>query len=56
VDPKEVEKERRARTMEHLKAVLMTLDERFTDAVPAELKVERNAMLSDYIEEQIYAV
>ncbi len=36
VDPKAVERERRAKTTEHLKAVLMTLDEKFAEVEPGE--------------------
>jgi acetyl/propionyl-CoA carboxylase alpha subunit len=46
VDPKAVERERRARTTEHLKAVLMTFEEKFTYLEPAaaEAEVEDRAM------------
>jgi acetyl/propionyl-CoA carboxylase alpha subunit len=41
VDPKQVDRERRARTGEHLKAVLMTLDEKFALIDPKEFERER---------------
>jgi acetyl/propionyl-CoA carboxylase alpha subunit len=43
VDPKEVARERRARTSDHLKAVLVTLDEKFAPIDPVELDRERSA-------------
>jgi acetyl/propionyl-CoA carboxylase alpha subunit len=40
-DPKEVERERRARTAEHLQGVLMTLDEKFATVEPIDLDRDR---------------
>jgi acetyl/propionyl-CoA carboxylase alpha subunit len=41
VDPKQLDRERRARTGEHLRAVLMTLDEKFALIDPKEFERER---------------
>jgi acetyl/propionyl-CoA carboxylase alpha subunit len=49
VDPREVERERRARTGQHLKAVLMSPYEKLYDVEPKDVDVEDRARMGDYI-------
>jgi hypothetical protein len=48
VDPKEIERERRARTTENLKAVLMSPYEKLYDVEPKEIEVEERGR-TEYI-------
>jgi pyruvate/2-oxoglutarate dehydrogenase complex dihydrolipoamide acyltransferase (E2) component len=48
-DPKEIERERRARTTEHLKAVLMSPYEKFYEVEPAEPELDERLRIADYI-------
>jgi biotin carboxyl carrier protein len=50
VDPKEVERERRARTSELLKAVLMSPREKLYDVEPKELVEDERALYGDFVQ------
>jgi acetyl/propionyl-CoA carboxylase alpha subunit len=49
VDPKELERERRTRTSEHLKAVLMSPYEKFYEVEPKDVDFEDIVLMGDYI-------
>jgi biotin carboxyl carrier protein len=49
VDPKEVIRERHARTGEYLENVLMNLDEKFAEMDPKEVERERRARAGEYL-------